>query len=160
MFLVLFVFDNYDMEYKYELFIDFIKFFNVNINIFLKFYFDVNLLWMVFCINKVGGKLEVVKGNVNFFLLKVDVIFVVNIFVMFEVLSLGIFVINLKDLFFIIFFDKIEEVNEVLWYIVNNLVEFLDVIVRILNLNIEDVMIEGYWLRNYFFIKLEFQLIF
>lgn len=42
----------------------------------------------------------------------------------------------------------------------NNLAELSDAIVRILNLNIEDAMTEGYRLRNYFFTKLEPQLIF
>jgi predicted glycosyltransferase len=93
-------------------------------------------------------------------LLKADAILAANTSVMFEALSLGIPVINLKDPLSIILFDKIEEVNEVLWYTANNLAELSDAIVRILNLNIEDAMTEGYRLRNYFFTKLEPQLIF
>ena len=104
---------------------------------------DANSSWMVSCTNKAGGKLEVVKGNVNSFLLKADAILAANTSVMFEALSLGIPVINLKDPLSIILFDKIEEVNEVLWYTANNLAELSDAIVRILNLNIEDAMTEG-----------------
>ncbi len=155
-----FALDNYDMEYKYELLTDFIKSSNANINILLKPHPDANSSWMVSCTNKAGGKLEVVKGNVNSFLLKADAILAANTSVMFEALSLGIPVINLKDPLSIILFDKIEEVNEVLWYTANNLAELSDAIVRILNLNIEDAMTEGYRLRNYFFTKLEPQLIF
>ena len=158
--LVPFALDNYDMEYKYELLTDFIKSSNANINILLKPHPDANSSWMVSCTNKAGGKLEVVKGNVNSFLLKADAILAANTSVMFEALSLGIPVINLKDPLSIILFDKIEEVNEVLWYTANNLAELSDAIVRILNLNIEDAMTEGYRLRNYFFTKLEPQLIF
>lgn len=158
--LVPFALDNYDMRYKYDLLTNYIKSSNANIEILLKPHPDVDSSWMTTYTNKVGGELKVVNGNVNSFLVKADAILAANTSVMFEALSLGIPVISLKDPLSIIQIDKIEEVNDVLWYNSDNMAEFSEAIDTISKLDLESARTEGCRLRSYFFTKSEPELLF